>query len=795
MARSRCPTTLAPNATLDVPVKFVAESGRVTLGSVNIQTSAPDQQNYPVTLAGYWQSVSENNQEPNLNESINQVFGWTTNIGFTTSLPKNMGGRVMAYGDEILSPYWKQSVSALPVQVVQIAADHTYNPNGATNFAHIYWYNKPAGTVTNQDSLNVPVNLLFANNPNDSQSYFPRLYGQTSGISAGSFTPADGAVFGFNIDDQVPTFNTTNPTHTGEWSDDNLNVHSGDIANGCTEPCGHHMRFWPLKDASGTVVPDTYIMSIDYAAVNYDFQDVVYVISNIKPENENLAAYVNPFIGTGQGVVVTGGSSSGATYPGPQVPFGMVSLSPQTPANTVTGKLNGGGYDYSQNVITGFAHTHLSGPGGPAYGDIPFLPTTGAVSSSDPAVYGSAFSHTTEAATPGYYKVNLDTYGVGAELTASTHVGWHRYTFPAGAQANVLINVAGSLRGAAASSIQIVNSTTVEGSVSSYGYYNTSTGLNPHPYTVYFSAQFSAPFAAYGTWNGTTITAGSASASGTDAGGYVTFGTPSAATAVVAKVGISFVSVQGARNNLAVEAGNTDFDTVRLAANSTWNTLLHRVEIGGANGDQRASFYTALYHSLLFPNTFSDADGTYIGFDNVVHNTGGRVQYANFSLWDTYRTEHPLLALVAPKQNVDMMGSLMSIYREGGWLPRWPFANAETNDLMGDPALPVLADAYAKGQLGAEVPEAVYQAMVHNATQTPATGSQFQGRLDLDSYVTSGYVPYVPHNAAPPTAVGRLHRAGICSLGWRTVPDGNWAGAYVRRADLRQPRTWLPVAV
>ena len=741
------PTTLAANATLDVPVKFVAESGRVQTGSVNIQTSAPDQQSYPVTLAGYWQSVSENNQEPELNETINGLFGYATNTGVNNSQPKPMGGRLIALGDEVLSPYWKQAVSALPVQVQQIQAMHTYNP--PNNYATIYWYNKPAGTVTNLDSLNVPVSKLFANNPYDSQSILPRLYGQTSGVSAGSFLPAAGAVFGFNIDDQVPVNGTTNPQKTGEWSDEALNYHQGDIANGATEPCGHHMRFWPLKDASGTVVPDTYIMSIDYAAVNYDFQDVVYVISNIKPENENLAAYVNPLIGTGQGAVVTGGTSSGATYPGPQVPFGMVALSPDTPASTVTGKRNGGGYDYGQSVIQGFSHTHMSGPGGPAYGDIPLLPTTGMVASTDPAVYGSAFSHSTETATPGYYRVNLDKYGVGAELTASTHVGWHRYTFPAGQQANVLLNVAGSLRGAAASSIQIVNNTTVEGSVSSYGYYNTSTGLNPHPYTVYFTAQFSSPFASYGTWNGTAITPGSASASGTDAGGYVTLGTPSVTASLVVKVGISFVSIQGARNNLAAEAGSTDFDSVRLAASANWNTLLHRVEIGGADGNQRTAFYTALYHSLLFPNTFSDADGTYIGFDNVVHNTGGRVQYANFSLWDTYRTEHPLLALVAPRQNVDMMASLMSVYREGGWLPRWPFANAETNDLMGDPALPVLADAYAKGQLGAENAEAVYQAMVHNATQTPAAGSQFQGRLGLDSYVTSGYVPYIPKNAAP----------------------------------------------
>ena len=273
------------------------------------------------------------------------------------------------------------------------------------------------------------------------------------------------------------------------------------------------------------------------------------------PANEDLTAWANPLIGTGGPSAAT----SGGTFPGASAPFGLVQLSPDTDSPL------GGGYNWGGTMIRGFSHTHLSGPGSAAYGDIPLMPTVGAVTSTDPAQFGSAFSHSTETASPGRYAVTLSNYGVRAELTASTRVGWHRYTFPSTSAANVLFNVSGSLRGCGGSTVQITDSQTVEGSATSWGFWITSVGINPKPYTVYFCAKFDHPFQGYGTWNGTQITPGSAQASGTNAGGYVTFDATTVPT-VIAKVGISFVSPAGARANLAAESADFNFDAAAASA-------------------------------------------------------------------------------------------------------------------------------------------------------------------------------------------------------------------------------------
>jgi hypothetical protein len=247
------PTTVAAGGHLDLVMKFVATSGRVTTGSLTVQSDDPSTPSKVLQLAGYWQSLPENGQEPTLVEVVQGVFGYgTTIVGSGQQL--NQDGLVTAVGDEVLSPYWERSDSTKPVTVQQLDAFHTQN-----NTATISWFNKGA-----TGSLNA----ILTHASTDAQTVLPRLSGSTTALAKGSFTPS-GPVFGFKVD--------------SEWSDDTLNDQTADHNNGCPGPCGHHVRFWPAKDRSGALIPDTWIMAMDYSGINYDYNDNVYLITNMKP--------------------------------------------------------------------------------------------------------------------------------------------------------------------------------------------------------------------------------------------------------------------------------------------------------------------------------------------------------------------------------------------------------------------------------------------------------------------------------------------------------------------------------
>jgi predicted alpha-1,2-mannosidase len=427
---------------------------------------------------------------------------------------------------------------------------------------------------------------------------------------------------------------------------------------------------------------------------------------------------VHPFVGT---------ENFGNTFPGAAAPFGMVQVSPDTGGQ--------GGYDYKQDSIYGFSQTHLSGVGCGVAGELPIMPTTGAVTSADPNVYRSPFSHDDEAASPGYYRVGLAKYGVDAELTATARTGWQRYTFPATDAANVLFNTGKANQSVFDSEIHVVGDRTIEGKVHAG---NFCAGKDDH--TVYFTASFDRPFAAFGTWRGSTI--GSArDAAGTGANGaYVTFD----ATAdhdVVVKVGLSYTGAAGARANLAAETADAyDFDAVRASLRAKWVDELDRIKIGGGTADRRVAFYTALYHSLLHPNLAGDVDGAYVGFDRKVHTAAGYTPYQNFSLWDTYRPQNQLLELLAPDVARDVALSVVAIGRDGGWLPRWALANSETNIMTGDPVTPFLVEAWSKGLLAGHEQEA-YALLRANATSQPPASSPYNGRTGVGYYTDRGYIP------------------------------------------------------
>ncbi|WP_371789994.1 GH92 family glycosyl hydrolase [Streptomyces sp. NBC_01471] len=431
-----------------------------------------------------------------------------------------------------------------------------------------------------------------------------------------------------------------------------------------------------------------------------------------------LTDLVNPFIGT---------ENEGNTYPGAAVPFGMVQLSPDTGHNT--------GYDHAQNEIRGFSSVHISGVGCGLGGDLPTLPTTGDVTETDYAKYAAKFSHDTEKASPGYYKVGLDS-GITAELTATRRTGVQRYTFPATDKANVLLNAGQSLHKTVSTSVEVLDSRTIRTAITGSGFCQDTK-----PYTLYTVTHFDRPFTTSGTWKDGTVTKGSRKSTGTGGNGaWVRFDTSKDRT-VEATTAISYVDATGAARNLRAEGGKS-FDRVRRAAQTSWEDRLDDVRAQGGSDTQRRTFYSSLYRSFLAPNIGSDADGRYTGWDQKIHRAKGFDYYQNWSLWDTYRTQTQLLSLLAPREERNMAISVLKIDEQSGWLPKWGYGTVETNIMTGDPVTPFLTNAYRQGLLkGYE--EQAYRALKKNADGTPPADSPAVGREANVQYLKDGFAPYI----------------------------------------------------
>ncbi|MFI9808507.1 lectin [Streptomyces sp. NPDC052301] len=438
------------------------------------------------------------------------------------------------------------------------------------------------------------------------------------------------------------------------------------------------------------------------------------------PPVADPASLVNPFIGT---------SHAADDFPGADTPFGMVQWSPDTTPH----RPDGGGYEYGDSSIGGFSLTHIAGPGCRAAGDIPVLPTVGAVD-TDASV---GFSHGRESAAPGSYTVSLDN-GVTTDLTATTRSGMARFAFPATDRANLLFKMTASQNGVSDTRFTVVGDSEVSGQVTSGNF----CGMK-NSYTVYFDMVFDRPFEHSGTAAARATPSASSTevspdvpeapnepvphgtpprtphifaprATGTD--GYVTFDTTSRRT-VQAKVGLSYVSVAGAAANRRAENPGWDFGAVRDAAHQDWNSLLGRVRISGGTPSRQTVFYTALYHTLLHPNVISDVDRRYPGFDGRPHTVdpGHEAAYANYSGWDVYRSQAQLEALVAPDVASDTAQSMVDDHRQTGQLPKWSENNGETHVMVGDPADEILAGYYAFGARHFDT-DAALRAMVADAT-------------------------------------------------------------------------------
>ncbi len=441
---------------------------------------------------------------------------------------------------------------------------------------------------------------------------------------------------------------------------------------------------------------------------------------------------VNVFIGTGSGGKVTGNVN---TFPGADVPFGMLSWSPATPSRPP-----GGGYAYKDSSIAGFSLTHISGPGCYAAGEIPILPTVGSLG-AHPDAATEAFDHGHERATPGEYQVTLAPGSASAilvKLAATARSGIGMFHFPATQDANFLFKVSDAQTTSPTSTVRIVGNDELAGSETSGHFCGTARTA-----TLYFVAKFNRPFSTYGTWGQAEPKTGSRAVTGAHTGAWVSFDTGHNRT-VKLKVAISYVSVADAWANLHAENGGWDFGAVAEEAHEAWNRLLSHIAVSGGTRDEQVQFYTALYHTLLHPNVFSDVNGDYIGFDDKIHRLAPKqhAQYANFSGWDIYRSEVPLLALLVPQRVGDMVTSLLNDQKQGGWLPKWGYDNDYTGVMNGDAADPIIAEAYAFGARGFDAGAAL-AAMIKGATHSqPARWSGgYIERPQLLSYEKLGYVP------------------------------------------------------
>jgi predicted alpha-1,2-mannosidase len=444
------------------------------------------------------------------------------------------------------------------------------------------------------------------------------------------------------------------------------------------------------------------------------------------------ASHVNPFIGTVPG--------SGNTYPGSQVPFGMISWSPHTLDQSAVG------YNYNTNRMNGFGLIHSSGVGCDATCELPFIPCTGDLDQSPvtvPDAYSSIYFHTNESARPGYYAVQLSSWDIHFETTVKARSGIAHIKFPVTAKGNIILNPNGNTHGVW-DGVLAINSTnqTITGWVKSGGFCQCPT----NDYTVYFAACFDRPFAAFGTWQNNAKTERSNRAYGAGMAGYVTFDC-TASRQVGMKVGISFVSVENARLNLDAEIPDWNFSAVKRSADRDWNQRLNRIQVKGGSPEDTTIFYTALYHSLMMPSVYEDVNGQYRGMDGAVHTVlPGHHFLATYSGWDTYRTQAQLWGMLYPDMAADLCSSFLCMarqtqYQGGGGLPLWSLLNDETRIMIGYPAAVYIANAFAFGATNFDV-TALRNVLVDSGKHQRWCGRNVNVSWDyLPEYEQYGYCP------------------------------------------------------
>ena len=421
-----------------------------------------------------------------------------------------------------------------------------------------------------------------------------------------------------------------------------------------------------------------------------------------------ITKYVNPFIGTG----AIDGGLSGNNYPGATSPFGMIQLSPDTSEAPNWGDASG--YDYNRNTIFGFSHTRLSGTGASDLIDITLMPTSSGRTSS-------AFTHDEEKARPGYYQVMLKDENINAELTTTQRNGIHRYQYPAGKDAEIILDMDHSAdkgswgRRIINSQIRILNDHAVEG-------YRIITGWAKLR-KIYFYMEFSSPILTSTLRDGGRVHENTAVINGTNLHGCFRFGQLNGKP-LTCKVALSSVSMENARQNMEQEAPHWDFDRYVAAADADWEKQLGKIEVKGTEV-QKEIFYTALYHTMIQPNIMSDVNGEYMAADYTARKVGdNETHYTTFSLWDTFRASHPLYTLLEPERVTDFVKSMIRQYEYYGYLPIWQLWGQDNYCMIGNHSIPVITDAILKGIPGIDM-EKAYEA-VYNSSVTSHPNSPFE---------------------------------------------------------------------
>lgn len=460
---------------------------------------------------------------------------------------------------------------------------------------------------------------------------------------------------------------------------------------------------------------------------------------------QDLARYVRP---------VTGTEKMGHTYPGATVPFGAVQLSPETDtiAYALNGKYNGevykycAGYRYEDKTITGFSHTHFSGTGHADLGDFLVMPSQGKLQMNPGTAdhpengFRSAFSHKNEVAEPGYYKVKLDKHQILAEMTATTRVGMHRYTFPKSDSSHIILDLMSGIYNYEDKNVwtyvRVLNDTLITGYRQTSGWARTRT--------VYFAMSFSKPFKQYGQrsydrrqvyrgfWGKFDQTKNFPELAGRNFRMHFDFSTADQEQVKI-KFALSPVSQDNALENMRAEIQGWDFDAVRTAARKTWNQELSKIAVNAAE-DDKVNFYTAMYHAFINPTTYMDVNGQYKGLDQNVHQAKGFTNYTTFSLWDTYRALHPFFNLIQPARNNDMVKSMLAHYDQSAlkMLPVWSHYANDNWCMSGYHSVSVLTDAIIKG---------VYTGDAEAALQACIATSNHRDYEGIGQYIDRGFIP------------------------------------------------------
>ncbi len=445
--------------------------------------------------------------------------------------------------------------------------------------------------------------------------------------------------------------------------------------------------------------------------------------------------WVDPFIGTGGE-----GFGQGSLFPGAAAPFGMVALSPDTRSKSShVESFHNGGYWHEDSLLTGFSHLHLAGAGVPDLGALLFHPAPWMVPELCEATTRTVgFSHADERASPGTYAVTLAN-GIQAEVTAGQRVGIQRYAFPEGANPTVIVDLAhglGSEGEREPASLRLYPEFGAMG-----GTMHVSGALSSRfgGFELHFWAEASERPTSWGVWGDGERFRGSDQVEAKDAGAWFSFSDLEQGEPLEMRVGVSFTSVEAARANLEAEPGAEDFDTLRATTEQAWRDALGRVRVHGGTESERTIFHTALYHALLMPHLMSDADGAYMGFDGQIHVDPDDPFYSDMSLWDTYRTLHPLLILAWPDAQQHFASSLVRMAEQGAYLPRWPLNSGYGKAMIGDPADIVLAETWLKGLADWDVSRGLRAAML-GADGNTLVDSDYDGRDGIRSYLEHGWV-------------------------------------------------------